>query len=284
MPVKRCGEVLLSGGHEWSLDHSCRTANRVLVQLVTQNPDAIAELVLPAVGIDPRTRQVKNNLVPVDEEGTGSTVHDRNWINKALAMELLAATLLTCLDDPVEVRSPCVTDEEGRPKTYAQGDNADALATYPSFGVVVEVSSKKDMELEQFETQLKQGIKHGSAMALASKKPVYVLVINDCDIEGRWEREVRKVYHSLLPIEAKWGDVRPIPMSSVNFVDILDRIHPLPSEPQFRYDSLALDRALKTVYARLSQAGAPLEPGWTANSIVKSLRRAPSQPGLGLGP
>ena len=53
--------------------------------------------------------------------GAGSRLHDKNWLNKALAMELLTATLLTGLDAPERVVSPCVVDANGYPKTHAQG-------------------------------------------------------------------------------------------------------------------------------------------------------------------
>ena len=249
MPRKPTGTVLLKNKHKWNMRHSCRTTNKMMGQLVTQNPAAITGMVLPEMGLDLKTRKLKENLIPVDKEGKGSTLHDKNWINKALAMELLAATTLTCVDTPTSVYAPCVIDENGRPKTFAQGGNGDALAYYPSFSILMEVSSKIDMSYDNFRTQMNQAIKHGSEVARKTGGPVYALVVNECQIEQ--EKDMLDIYNSFLPIGAEMGDVRPIPIWSADFVEIVRRIHP--KKNLVKFDHRALAAALDKIYSQLEQ-------------------------------
>ena len=278
MPRKPTGTVLLQDDNEWNMPHSCRTTNQMMIQLVTQNPAAITGMVLPEMGLDLRTRRLKENLIPVDKEGKGSTLHDKNWINKALAMELLAATTLTCLDDPTSVYAPCAIDDNGNPKTFAQGGNGDALAYYPSFSILMEVSSKIDMSYDNFRTQMDQAIKHGSVVAKETGRPVYALVVNECQIEQ--EKGMLDIYNSFLPIEAEMGDVRPIPIWSADFVEIVRQIHPPGKLVEF--DHRALAAALDKIYSQLEQRVDRLDLGFTANTIVRNLVNppAPAEPGF----
>ena len=271
MSVKETGTVLLRGGYEWSWEYSCRTTNRLLSEVVTENDPGIAETVLPTLGLDPKTRQLKANLIEVDEEGRGSKAHDRNWMNKALAMELLSTMLLTCLDDPKEVHSACVLDDNGRPKTYTQGGKGDGWAIYPTFGILLEVSSKENMDFTDFRRQMNQAIDHGGALAEEWQVPVYALVINEYRIEQ--EKRILEIYNEYHPIDANKGDVRPIAMWSGDFLDILDRIHPLDDDRYVQVPSRRLAAALQVAYAHLEQCVEELEVGWTANTLVKELRR-----------
>lgn len=273
MPRKPTGTVLLQDENHWTVPHSCRTTNLMMGQLVTQNPPAIKGLLLREMGLDLETRRLKENLIPVDAEGKGSTLHDKNWINKALAMELLAATTLTCLDAPTSVYAPCVIDENGYPKTFAQGGNGDALATYPSFSILMEVSSKIDMSYNNFRTQMNQAIQHGSDVAKKTGQPVYALVVNECKIEQ--EKGILDIYNSFLPIGTGMGDVRPIPIWSADFVEIIRRIHP-PGKP-VAFDQRALAAALEKIYSLLVQRVDRLDLGFTDKTIVKHLRNPPAR-------
>ena len=273
MPRKPTGTVLLRDEHHWTVPHSCRTTNQMMGQLVTQNPPAIKGLVLREMGLDLETRRVKENLIPVEKEGKGSTLHDKNWINKALAMELLAATTLTCLDAPTSVYAPCVIDENGYPKTFAQGGNGDALATYPSFSILMEVSSKINMSDVNFRTQMNQAITHGSEVAKKTGQPVYALVVNECKIEE--EKGLLDIYNSFLPIKAGMGDVRPIPTWSADFVEIIRQIHP--PDLLVEFDHRALANALDKIYSLLVRRVDRLDLGFIVKTIVKALLNPPAK-------
>ena len=271
MSIKETGTVLLQGGYEWSWEYSCRSTNLMLYEVVTENDPGIAGTVLPTLGLDPKTRRLKENMIEVDDEGRGSRAHDRNWMNKALVMELLSTMLLTCLDDPIEVRSACVLDDNGRPKTYTQGGHGDGWAIYPTFGILLEVSSKESMEYPDFRRQMNQAIDHGGKLAKEHQIPVYALVINECQIEQ--EKGILQIYNEYHPLDADKGDVRPIAMWGGDFLDILDRIHPLDEDRYVQVPSRRLAAGWEAAYARLKQGVEELEVGWTAKTVVNELRR-----------
>ena len=282
MPVKRSGAVQLKDGHGWAFPYSCRTTNRLLVQVAHQNIKAINGTVLPAMGLDKESRKRKNNLIPIEEDGTGSTVHDQNWINKALVMELLTSTLLTCFDEPDSVYSPCVIDDNGLPKIYAQGEVGDAWAIYRSFGILVEVSSKKDMDLVDFRTQMDQAIRHGAALAKEIGRPVYALVINECKIEE--EQAIVDAYNSFVPIPEKAGDVRPMPIWVGDFVKILETIHPIGKKGSWPLGSGVVDTALGAAYAPFKDGVGDLKVGTTSSTVIKALRAGSKSRTLKLRP
>ena len=71
------------------------------------------------------------------------------------------------------------------------------------------------------------------------------------------------------------GNVRPIAMRSEDFVDIIDRIHPVGKDIAF--DSSTLGDALQSVYSHLSQRIDRLDLGFTANTIVRNLVNPPAR-------
>ena len=287
MAVRRAGAIHLPPEHWWEYPDSCRTAARVLFQLVTGNKPAIDQLVLPSLRIDRRRRREDDNPVEVDIEQHEDTLHNRNWINKALAAELLCATMLSCLDSPEKVVAPCATDKKGRPKTFARGGHADAWAAYPEFAIVVEVSTKRRISYDVFKKQMTQAIKHGKALSVELDRPVYAFVINNCDIET--EADIREIYRSHRPdlvnesdlgvqagTGAAEGDVRPIALYDLGFVYILDAIHAPDRADEFRFDADVLEAALQAAYDGLkSDENAFLTGGWTATTVVKALRVQP---------
>ena len=307
MAIKRPAQVTLSNGEFLTYRRSCRTATRAMIQLATRNYVAINQFVTRALKIDRQTRREQGNPAErptqaspeglVDEEGVeeeedkdedGESVHNANWINKALAAELLAATMAACLDDPEEVISPCVLDGAGRPKTFAQGPNGDAWAVYPDFAVLIEVSTKNEMNHVDFEKQVEQAVRHGKALSFDLGKPVYALVVNECDIENHMG--LRERYRSFRPTSAEDGDaptasaedgdVRPIAMTDRNFLRIFDTIHEIGTGENFQFDAGVLGRALQAVYDGLdANADESVKTAWTSTTIIDALR---VQPGLRL--
>ena len=71
-------------------------------------------------------------------------------------MELLVATMLSCLDSPRAVRPWCAVSAKGDPKMTAGAGFEDILATYGGFSIVAKVSAKQDVstDTEFFRKQL----------------------------------------------------------------------------------------------------------------------------------
>ena len=281
-----------------------------MAQLATENFEAIQKRVLRMLDIDEETRRAEDKPVPIirkreqdeqekkdeedEEDEVGKRAHDRHWINKAFAGELLAATLVACLDTPEKVVAPAQLDDYGRPTSFALGGEADIWAVYPGFILLVEVSTKERMSADDFRTQMDQSIRHGHPRSIEFGRPVYALVINDCDIER--SEGFRRIYRSFRPApkedeaektkegeeaeEAKKGDVRPISMENKSFVRILDTIHELGHSQDFPFDAGVMMRALQTVYDGLDPSeDESLKSGWTSTTMIDALR---VQPGLRL--
>ena len=284
MSVKRPRLISLAPSEEptWAFRHSCRTATRTMFQLATGNHPGISAFVLPTLGIDPRTRAEEDNPVPPEEDGRGDRVHDRNWINKALAAELLSATLLDCLGGPARVVAPCVRDNDGRPSSYAQGPNGDAWAVYPGFAVLVEVTTRKQVSYSDFRTQAKQAVKHGRALSLELGCPVYALVINNCDVEKepRTLRNYRAFRADPEKAQPEHGDVRLIALWNMTFVNILDIVHAPGHAEEFRFDVGALQETLQAIYEGLGPGkDESLKSGWTNATALATLRTQADVPG-----
>ena len=287
--IKRSGEVWLKESERpWSIKYSCRTSARLLNQLVTQNPFAISGMVLPETGLDEIDRKkdskkedaekkspLKKNMQQDDddEEGAQRAIHDQHWMDKALAMEMLGAVMLTCLNDPQEVIATCQVDDNGDPHSHAAQGVGDGLAHYESFSILLEVSSKKDMEIKDFRTQMGQAIEHGGKLAKERGHPVYALIINECAIET--EPAILEAYNSFLPVAKEKGDVRPIAIRSLDFVDILDQLHPLDGGS---YDVAGdmVYSALDAIWSHLSQRVTELKEGDMVKDMLKTLTAGPT--------
>ena len=283
--IKRSGEVWLKESERpWSIKYSCRTSARLLHQLITQNPYAIRNTVLPETGLDQidrskkedpqKKRPLKKNMQQDDDDDEASqrAIHDQHWMDKALAMEMLGTVMLTCLDDPQEVISTCRVDDNGDPHSHAGQGAGDGLAHYESFSILLEVSSKKDMDIEDFRTQMGQAIEHGGQLAKERGHPVYALVINECAIET--ESVFLEAYNSFLPVAKEKGDVRPIAIRSLDFVDILDELHSL-DHGSYDVAGDMVYSALDAIWSHLSQRVTALKEGDMVRGMLKTLRSEP---------
>ena len=106
------------------------------------------------------------------------------------------------------------------------------------------------MTYSDFRTQVRQAIKHGRALSLELGRPVYALVINNCDVES--EKRIRRTYRAFRPNPTKpqpeVGDVRPIALWNMTFVHILDVIHAPGRTEDFQFGSGVLQEALQAIY------------------------------------
>ena len=277
MAVKRPGVVSLRGGYTWTFRHSCRTATRSFFQMATENKPAIKERPLPTVGLGPQARRAQNNPLPTGKKGRKKKRGEKNWIDKALAAELYMATILTCLDSPEKVFAPCKL-ARGLPTRHAGGGKADAWAAYPGFAILVEVSTKVDILRKTFRAQMMQAVKHGMKRSRKLRRPVYALVVNNRDIETQmafrsiYRKACRKAVKLCKKESAKCCDVRPIALTNLSLVFILDAIHAIDAE-DFQFDASGLQQALQALYEGLAtDETKSLTGGWSAKMAIKKLR------------
>ena len=189
--------VTLRNGEALPYDVPTRVIGLYLLHLLKHDFSANESFVFRKLGIDRDTRRDTGRDFDVE-------THDYRWMNKALAMELLTALLVSRIDSPARVDSQCLLDEDrGLPLTFAPARSADVIARYATgsgertFGVVVEASAKRDMTPSYFETQLRQAIERGRELQAETGVPVYALVINGAEVasDADYAGSYRKMVH-----------------------------------------------------------------------------------------
>ena len=259
----------MAEGGRWPYPYSCRTSAKQVSQLLTHNFRAITRRVLRPLGIDVRTRRRTNNRIYSADGRTETSAKDYKSINKGLAMELLSSCLLTCLDSPSDVYSACVLNENGYPKTFAQGGDrgSDIVATYGEhFRIVSEVSAKRRRYPGFFEGQMTRAIEHAKNEWEADPtRPVYVLLVNVCSIEQG--KDYWDAYKALEPTAREAGDIKVIPIWGRDFAELVSSL----SEPTHRtglhFGPLDFAAVLDFVHARLAFGDDQPEPGWTRRTL-----------------
>ena len=295
MAVRRCGQIALAekDGEFWSFPFSCRTASRQMGELLKGNPRAITRRVLPAVGIDMATRRRKKNLV-YEKNGAVKELTPKEWlsINKGLAMELLSASLFSCLDHPRDVLSYCQLSDDGRePKLYAGGDLADVHVDYGAFLLVVEVSARKKVTGENYRTQTTQAINHAESLSKANAlRPVYALVINNGSVDDSHVfREIYDELNSPPPKDEdelnspppkdeedeKKRDFRLIPIWARDFAQIVSTLCQENHAIGLHFDTADLARAFDAIHEHIAIKKKWTKPGWTRAAFLAVLEGKP---------
>ena len=306
MAVRRCGQIALAekDGEFWSFPFSCRTASRQMGELLKGNPRAITRRVLPAVGIDMATRRRKKNLV-YEKNGSVKELTPKEWlsINKGLAMELLSASLFSCLDHPRDVLSYCQLSDDGRePKLYAGGDLADVHVDYGAFLLVVEVSARKKVTGENYRTQTTQAINHAESLSKANAlRPVYALVINNGSVDDSHVfREIYDELNSPPPKDEdepnspspkdedepnspppkdeedeKKRDFRLIPIWARDFAQIVSTLCQENHAIGLHFDTADLARAFDAIHEHIAIKKKWTKPGWTRAAFLAVLEGKP---------
>ena len=125
--------LVLRDGKTWQFRHNCRTANRTFWQLLVDDYRANEAFVFKKLGITRQLRKERQNTIGVGDaervlepekleklqQKKKSELKTLRCINKGLAMELLVATLLSCLASPKVVRPWCLQSPSGDPKMAA---------------------------------------------------------------------------------------------------------------------------------------------------------------------
>ena len=296
--------LLLQDGHTWEFAYNCRTAARTFWQLLVGDFRANEVFVFKVLGITRKIREKQDNLItPKDEEQLFtpkelakrrkqkvSKLKTLRSINKGLAMELLVATMLSCLDSPKAVRPWCAVSAKGHPKMYAGVGYEDILATYGDFCIVAEVSAKRDAstDTEFFRKQLYQALDHADQAARRRNAKatgvVYALVINKCSVDTN--HRIEKVYQEILlsylnkgrvsrkdPNRVGVGGIRLIPVRSLDFFDVVDRVQAESAGAGLSIRSEALAAALEEVYMLLHRRNAAIEEPLIAKTFARVLQK-----------
>ena len=219
--------VTFRDGSSWEIKLSSRKTVCLMLRVLSHDFRAICNRVVPSLGLDVATRRRMDNLPNV----TKRHVHQYRIINKAMAMELLSASLLACLNKPREVRSWCVHKGNGAPNYFSPPLHADVTARYfndennKPYRVIAEVSAKKAVTKAFMRKQISQAWNHARVEALnRDDGPVYALVINGGKIGS--DPKIWEVFHDFVkenPIEPN-GIVRLLPLYAPDVAGVVRRI------------------------------------------------------------
>lgn len=266
------GHVTLRDESTWDKQLPQFAVSGYITQLQRHNWPASVRHVYPAVGIDNDTRREQDNVLNIDS----SQIQEYRSVNKALSMELLCSLLLTHLAHPIWVRSWCEIRREGRPHRYAPSRSTDITAGYPAsggtkaFGLIAEVSAKREISVEFYKTQLSQALKY--ALQLDGKKaecyadmPTYSLLINGGKIGSN--KKLQKLYRSFVQRNNLQpdGPVRIIPMYSSDIMVALQRLENKQGIDQVSFGADKLVMIFNKLQAGLLQAEQDEDPDWMCN-------------------
>ena len=292
----------LQGGHTWEFAYNCRTAAQSFWQLLVDDFRANETFVFEVLGITREIRKAQDNLITPKDELEAYTAEELaerrkqkvsrvkilRRINKGLAMELLVATILSCLDSPRAVRPRCAVSEKGRPKMYAGAGDEDILAMYGDFCIVAEVSAKRDAstDAEFFRDQLEQALDHADKVAKCrAGGDVYALVINKCSVDTN--HRIERVYRDILKRYLETGrtswkypdrkavkGIRLIPIRSHDFYQIVYGVVGSDASAGFTIKSGLLKQGLEEVYVQLYGRNIDDDKRWMAVALARTLGEA----------
>ena len=241
--------------------------------LLSHDFKTIQEIVARKLNIDTLSRIADENQIRSKEER--GKLHNRRIINKALAMELLIALLLTWLDDSDQVGSNCCINEHGLPNNHAPKLVSDIEAEYPAcddgpaFRVVCEVSIKRRPTASDYRSQLDKTLVHAKdTIKDNDERPVYGLVINGGDIAT--DRALHAVYKRFLADNQLMPDgmIRVIPVCTVDFAGVMLN---LVEDEAYDFKSSVLARVFDTLIDKLRQKDLPDKENWMETVFLNTI-------------
>ena len=265
--------VTFKDGSSWEIKLNSRETISLMLQVMYHDFRGICNRVVPSLGLDVATRRRMENLPNV----TKRHVHQYRIINKAMAMELLSASLLACLNKPKEVRSWCVHKRNGAPNYFSPPLHADVTARYfndennKPYRVIAEVSAKKAVTKAFMRKQISQAWNHARVEALnRDEGPVYALVINGGKIGS--DPKIWEVFHDFVkenPIEPN-GIVRLLPLYAVDVVAVVRRIEDKRPAGGLQFESGLLARIFDELIKAISGEfmHGDTDPDWMCKMFV----------------
>ena len=269
--------VSLANGCEWELELHSAAVGRLLLHLATHDYRTIARVVAKELNL-PERRRDRAKAAPLKEAEAKreATLHQHRLINKAMAMELLCASLLTHLDSAREVVSHCSALCR-RPYHFARAGAPDLVATYdkhPSaagFRVLGEVSAKRQVDEEHWLGQLDQAVRHARTLRKQyPSTPVYALVINGGRIGE--DKALQKAYRAFVKDNGlkRDGGVRVAPMSHVDIAYALLKLDGGALGKGFWFGASRLAQAFDAMIGRLLNPRPTPNEGWMAQVLINA--------------
>ena len=265
--------MVSDGRWGWAPDFSINEVNLTLLCLLSHDFKTIQEIVARKLNIDTLSRVADENQINSKEER--GRLHNRRIINKALAMELLIALLLTWLDDSDQVGSNCCINEHGLPNNHAPKLVSDIEAEYPAcddgpaFRVVCEVSIKRRPTASDYRSQLDKTLVHAKdTIKDNDERPVYGLVVNGGDIAT--DRALHAVYKRFLADNQLMPDgmLRVIPVCTVDFAGVMLN---LVEDEAYDFKSSVLARVFDTLIDKLRQKNLPDKENWMETVFLNTI-------------
>ena len=265
--------TLGEGRWGWAPDFSLDEVNLTLLCLLSHDFNTIKEIVARKLNIDTLSRVADENQINTPEERR--KIHRRRIINKALAMELLIALLLTWLDDSDQVGSNCCINHLGLPNNHAPKLVSDIEAEYPAcddgpaFRVLCEVSIKRRPTASDYRDQLDKTLTHAKDTSKDDdERPVYGLVINGGDIAT--DNALHAVYKRFLADNRlmRDGKIRVIPLCTVDFAGVMLN---LVEDEAYDFRSSVLARVFDTLSEKLRQESLPTKEDWMETVFLNTI-------------
>ena len=279
--------VTLLDGSLWRKELPLIAVTRFLFHLLNHDWSANEKRITPALGIDNESRKAQKNELNI---GRRQIKEYRNS-NKGLTMELLCSLLLSQFGGPRVVTSNCETRRPGLPHRYAPSGFTDIRACYPAsngtaaFGLIAEVSAKRQVTKEFYKRQLAQALEHALELAeeLAESKaaccpdmPTYALMINGGMIGNKDDKTgLHGIYRSFL-LENDIGpdsNVRIIPMFTG---DIVFAVASLITTKYLSFGSDKLVMIFDTLHEGLLRDELPNDHEWMSNVWIEVLTTRPT--------
>ena len=275
--------VTLRDGSLWKKELPLIAVYKYLFHLLNHDWSANEKRITPALGIDKKSRKAQDNKLKICPR----KIKEYRNSNKGLTMELLCSLLLSQFGGPRVVTSNCETRRPGLPHRYAPSGFTDIRACYPAsngtaaFGLIAEVSAKRQVTKEFYETQLAQALGHAlelaeSNAACCPDMPTYALMINGGMIGNKDDKTgLHGIYRTFLQeidIEPDI-DVRIIPMFTG---DIVFAVASLITTKFLSFGSDKLVMIFDTLHEGLLRDELPNDHEWMSNVWIDVLSTRPT--------
>ena len=265
--------VTLSNGRPCPLKKTFRRLCILLESGSQWDPNEVKAAAIARIGLDDKSRRREGNEL---ELKTNRRIHKGYTISKGLTFELVAAAVLTHLDNPREVRANCVLNKNEYPNKCAGSRRTDIVfepsAAKPPFRIVCEVSANREFGTHTLEEQLDSALKHAKQLNKdRPRKVTYGLLINpgNIGIDAAFQQKYRAFVADKKRSLTLRGIIRLVSISTGDFVTILHRLH---AAGHLAFDSRLFARALDVLHRHLRE-DIPDDKDWMAKTFLETIAR-----------